>query len=140
MAESLEVTATWRGGLAADVRARGHAVRIDEPPSAGGDDTGMMPTELFCAAMASCFCLAVGWAATKRGVEVPDLAVTVRAFRAGRELRYERLVVETTAALEPEALAHLVARAQPLCWVSNTLASGVAVEYVHTTVNVDLGK
>ncbi|MEA2277878.1 MAG: hypothetical protein QOC78_2838 [Solirubrobacteraceae bacterium] len=140
MAESLEVTATWRGGLAADVRAREHGVRIDEPPSAGGEDTGMMPTELFCAALASCFCLAVGWAATKRGQEVPGLSVTVRAVRAGRELRYERLVVETAAAIEAEALARLVERAQPLCWVSNTLASGVAVEYVHTTVNADLGK
>jgi uncharacterized OsmC-like protein len=140
MAESLEVTATWRGGLAADVRAREHGVRIDEPPSAGGEDTGMMPTELFCAALASCFCLAVGWAATKRGQEVPGLSVTVRAVRAGRELRYERLVVATAAAIEAESLARLVERAQPLCWVSNTLASGVAVEYVHTTVNADLGK
>jgi putative redox protein len=140
MAESLEVTATWRGGLAADVRAREHGVRIDEPQSAGGEDTGMMPTELFCAALASCFCLAVGWAATKRGQEVPGLSVTVRAVRAGRELRYERLVVATAAAIEAESLARLVERAQPLCWVSNTLASGVAVEYVHTTVNADFGK
>jgi len=140
MSAGLEVVATWRGGLAADVRARGHAIAVDEPPSAGGEDTGMMPTELFCAALASCFCLAVGWAAGKRGDDVPGLRVTVRARRAGRELRYERFEVETAAAVADADLARLVKHARPLCWISNTLASGVGVEYVHTSVNASFGK
>ena len=130
---ALEVVATWRGGFATDVQARGHAIRVDEPATAGGTDTGMMPTELFCAALASCFCLAVGFAAGKRDQEVPGLKVTVTAERAGTELRYEHFVVTTRAALEPEQLARLVERARPLCWVYNTLASGVSVEYLHTT-------
>ena len=46
---ALEVVATFRGGFATDVTAREHTVRIDEPATAGGTDTGMMPTELFCA-------------------------------------------------------------------------------------------
>jgi putative redox protein len=141
MAPRLEVTATWRGGFATDVQARGHAVRVDEPQSAGGADSGMMPTELFCAALATCFCLAVGFAAGKRGQDVPGLKVTVSAERAGSELRYAHLSVMTEAALEPDVLAHLVQRARPFCWISNTLASGVAVEYVHaTTVNDDFRK
>ena len=130
---ALEVVATWRGGLATDVQARGHTIRVDEPTTADGGDSGMMPTELFCAALASCFCLAVGFAAGKRDQEVPGLKVTVTAERAGTELRYEHFVVTTQAALEPELLARLVERARPLCWVSNTLASGVSVEYLHTT-------
>jgi putative redox protein len=130
---ALEVVATWRGGMATDVRARGHEVRVDEPETAGGADSGMMPTELFCAALASCFCLAVGFAAGKRDLDVPGLKVTVTAERAGTELRYEQLVVMTEAAVEPELLARLVERARPLCWVSNTLATGVSVEYLHTT-------
>jgi putative redox protein len=133
---ALEVVATWRGGLATDVRARQHAIRVDEPETAGGGDSGMMPTELFCAALASCFCLAVGFAAGKRDLEVPGLKVTVTAERVDGELRYEHFVVTTEAALEPELLARLVKRARPFCWVSNTLASGVSVEYLHaTTVN-----
>lgn len=130
---ALEVVATWRGGLATDVQARGHAIRVDEPATAGGTDTGMMPTELFCAALASCFCLAVGFAAGKRDQEVPDLKVTVTGERVDGELRYGHLVVTTEAALEPALLARLVERARPLCWVSNSLASGVSVEYLHTT-------
>ena len=140
MADALVVTATWEGGYAATVEARGHRIAVDEPEYAGGEDGGAMPTEVFCAALASCFCLAVGWAAGKRGEDVPGLRVIVRAHRPGRELRYERFEVETTAAVEDAALARLVERARPLCWVSNTLASGVTVEYLHTSVNSNIGK
>jgi putative redox protein len=130
---ALEVVAIWRGGFATDVQARGHTIRVDEPATSGGTDTGMMPTELLCAALASCFCLAVGFAAGKRDQEVPELKVTVSGERVDGELRYEHLVVTTEAALEPKVLARLVERARPLCWISNSLASGVSVEYLHTT-------
>jgi uncharacterized OsmC-like protein len=120
MAEGLEVTARFRGGFRADVEARGHRVAV-------------MPTELFCAALASCFCLAIGHVARKRSLEVPDLSVTVRSERAGRELRYARLVVECAASLDDATLAMLMERARPFCWVSNTLAAGVDVEYRRAT-------
>jgi putative redox protein len=129
MAEGLEVTARFRGGFRADVEARGHEVAVDEPADHGGGDEGFMPTELFCAALASCFCLAIGHVARKRSLDVPGLTVTVRSERAGRELRYERLVVESVADVEDEVLDALVERARPFCWVSNTLAAGVEVEY-----------
>ena len=135
MAARLEVTAVWRGGLATDVGARGHDVRVDEPESAGGGDTGLMPTEMFLVALASCFCLAVAWAARKRELEVPGLRVVVRAERAGTELRYSRFEVDTQAELDDEALARLVSLARPLCWVSNTLAAGVEVQYGRTQLD-----
>jgi putative redox protein len=133
MAEGLEVTARFRGGFRADVEARGHRVAVDEPADHGGEDAGFMPTELFCAALASCFCLAIGHVARKRALDVPDLSVTVRSERAGRELRYARLVVECAAALDDDTLAMLIERARPFCWVSNTLAAGVEVEYRRAT-------
>ena len=129
MAEGLEVTATVRGGFRADVEARGHTVAIDEPADHGGEDEGFMPTELFCGALASCFCLAIGHVARKRSLDVPGLTVTVRSERAGRELRYARLVVECAASLDDDTLDMLIERARPFCWVSNTLAAGVEVEY-----------
>ena len=88
-----------------------------------------MPTELFCGALASCFCLAIGHVARKRSLDVPGLTVTVRSERAGRELRYARLVVECAASLDDDTLDMLIERARPFCWVSNTLAAGVEVEY-----------
>jgi hypothetical protein len=90
MAERLEVRATFRGGWATDVEARGHEVRIDEPASANGDDSGMMPTEVFLASLAACFCMAVAFAGRKRDLAVPGLQVVVTAQRAGNELRYGR--------------------------------------------------
>jgi putative redox protein len=133
MADGLEVTARWRGGYRADVEARGHEVAVDEPLDAGGDDAGFMPTELFCAALASCFCLAIGHVARKRSLDVPGLVVTVRSERAGRELRYARLVVTCAADVEDDLLDTLIERAKPFCWVSNTLAAGVEVEYGRAT-------
>ena len=130
MADALEVTATWEGGYATSVRARGHSIPVDEPESAGGADGGMMPTEVFCASLASCFCMAIAHVARRDGDNEPTgLAVDVRAVRAGRELRYGEIVVTARAALPADELESLVTRARRVCWVSNTLAKPPAVEY-----------
>ena len=130
MAERLEVTAVARDGWATDVTVRGHEIRIDEPESAGGEDTGMMPTEAFLASLAACFCMSVAWAGRKRDLEVPGLTVVVAAKRAGLQLRYGHILVDTRAELDDETLAKLVRVARPVCWVSNTLAAGVEVSMV----------
>jgi putative redox protein len=127
--EALEVTATWEGGYAAAVRARDHRVVIDEPVTAGGEDRGPMPTEALCIAFASCFCLAVAHVARRDGVEVGELRVDARAERAGRELRYGRIVITTVADVPAPELASLVERARRVCWVSNTFATPPALEY-----------
>lgn len=127
--EALEVSARWNGGLAVGVEARGHRLAVDEPPEAGGDDGGMMPTEVFLASLVSCFCLALAWKAGREGTELPGLRVEGRAHRAGRELRYDRIVVTASADVPGEELARLVDRARRLCWVSNTLAKPPAIEY-----------
>ena len=135
MADALEVTATWGGGYACTVDARGHAIPVDEPEYAGGEDGGMMPTEVFCAALASCFCLAVAHCARRDGMDEPaGLTVDVRAERAGSELRYGTIVVTARAAVPADELETLVTRARRVCWVSNTLAKPPAVEYRSTEV------
>jgi uncharacterized OsmC-like protein len=126
---SLEVSATWLGGYAATVAARGHEVAVDEPAEAGGEDSGPMPTELLCASLASCFCLAVAHVAGRQGSDLPGLRVDAHAERAGRELRYGRIVLTATADVPAAELAPLIERARRLCWVSNTLANPPAVEY-----------
>jgi putative redox protein len=122
----LEVHAVWRGGLAADVHARGHSIAVDEPVDGG--DTGAMPTELLCASLASCFCLAITHVAGKRGLELPDLRVDVRAERDGRALRYGRFVVTASSSLPEHELALIVERAKRFCWVSNTFAAPPTIE------------
>jgi putative redox protein len=134
MDEALAVSATWEGGYTAAVQAREHRITIDEPVASGGDDRGMMPTEALCAAVASCFCLAVAHVARRDGVALADLRVDARAERAGRELRYDRIIVTTAADVPEQELAQLVERARRVCWVSNTLAQPPTLEYRSTEV------
>jgi uncharacterized OsmC-like protein len=131
----ISATATHVEGWAVDVDMRGHTIRVDEPPADGGDDTGPMPTELLCASLASCFCLALRWTATKRDMALPGLRVTVEAERAGREPRYGRFVVRAQVAAPLAEWEPLMARAARVCWVSNTMAGGVEVQYVATEVD-----
>lgn len=134
MGDGLEVCATWIGGYESRVHARGHEIPVDEPGSAGGRDRGMMPTEVFCASIASCFCLALAHVAGKRGRELPELRVVVRAERPGHELRYSRFEIEAQANVPDEELAALLEPARRVCWVSNTLAHGVELSYHSTSV------
>jgi uncharacterized OsmC-like protein len=90
----------------------------------------MMPTEVFCASLAACFCMAIAHVARRDDEPEPKgLTVDVRAVRAGRELRYGRIVLTASADVPGEKLAPLVEHARRLCWVSNTLAKPPAVEY-----------
>ena len=135
MTEPRHVEARWRGGLSATVSARDHELIADEPETYGGGNQGMMPTELFFAGLASCFCLAVAHVASKRDIELPGLRVTVDAERVGKELRYSRLRVEVAAAAGEHDLEALVRRAKPFCWVSNMLAEDLEVSYVSTVLD-----
>lgn len=133
MSRQREVRARFRGGFRADVAARHHELVIDEPVSDGGGDEGMMPTEALWASLASCFCLALAFVARKRDIELPGLEVTVRAERAGKELRYGRVEVEASADVEDEVLEDLMPKARRVCWVSNTLAG--ETEYVYRSIS-----
>jgi uncharacterized OsmC-like protein len=130
MSDPLHVQATHTGTLSATAVARGHELVADEPASAGGQDAGMMPTEVLFAALSSCFCLAVAHVAAKRNIELPGLRVTVDAERLGRELRYGRIRVEVAPGAGEHDLAALVERAKPFCWVSNMLNPDLEVTYV----------
>jgi putative redox protein len=135
VAEGIEVTATWLRGFQARVQTRGHEIAVDEPVDEGGTDAGVMPTELLCASIASCFCLALAFTAGKRGRDLPGLRVDVRCVRAGSELRYERFEINARAEVPEEELAALMEPARRVCWVSNTLAHGVELRYGYTSVD-----
>ena len=122
-------TARWTGGVSAKVFGRGHSIAADEPPEFGGNDAGPMPTEILVAALASCFCMALAWSATRRGVELTSLEVDVRAERAGKEPRHGAYDIWIRSSVPPETLTSLVALAKRVCWVSNTLATPPEIRY-----------
>lgn len=122
-------TAEWAGGLASTVGGRGHALRADEPPEFGGEDTGPMPTELLVAAIASCFCLAVAWAAGKRRIALEDLRVHVRAERAPGEPRHGAYDVWVESSTPAAELGPAIDLAKRYCWVTNTITTPPLMRY-----------
>ena len=62
----IEAKAEWKKNLQVRVDVRQFQVDVDEPPQYHGEDTGMMPTELFISSLASCFCMALVFVAKKK--------------------------------------------------------------------------
>jgi putative redox protein len=124
----VEATARWEGGYRCRVAVRHFELRVDEPAEHGGADSGPQPTELLLASVASCFALAVAHVARRRGVALPDLAVTATGAYDG--LRFGAIRVEVRSSLAGAELALLTERAKRFCYVSNTLLGGPALEFV----------
>jgi uncharacterized OsmC-like protein len=124
---TLSVVAHWDGGYRCHVPVRGHEIVVDEPPSAGGTDTGPMPTEVFLASLASCFTLSVYHAARKRSIALPDLEVRASGVYEG--LRFAQLRVDVYSSHPREELEQLIEPAIRTCYVSQTLKHQPEVVY-----------
>jgi putative redox protein len=115
----LSVESTWEGGYRCTVAARQFRIRIDEPESAGGGDTGPQPSEVFLASLAGCFTLALYHVAKKRSIELPD--VTVKATGTYEGPGFTHLAIEVTSGAPREVMESLIEPAKRVCYVSNTL-------------------
>ena len=120
--------ARWEGGYRARVDIRDFDILADEPASAGGDDEGPTPTELFLASVATCFTLAVAHAARKGDIALGVLEVRVEADYEG--FRFARLRLEVSTDLARDDAERLVESAKTYCFVSRTLLEPPDVEYV----------
>jgi putative redox protein len=113
------VHTTWDGGMRAVTRVGRFTLVVDEPESAGGTDTGPQPTDLLLASITSCMTLAIAFVAKKRGVELSGLDVTGVGVYKG--LRFDRVTLSVSSETPPDELADVIAEAERLCYVSNTL-------------------
>ncbi len=134
-AHSNSVVAVWEGGWRCRVSAGGFELLVDEPEEAGGTGTGPMPTEYLLVAMASCYALALSWAARKRGVVLPDLAVTATGDYDGPRFAALRLKVATSA--PADVVDPLLEPALRVCYVSNTIALSPPIEVVIAAADQD---
>lgn len=125
---SAQVVSTSTAGYEAVVAVRGHKVTIDEPLSDGGTDAGPAPTELLLGALASCYTLALRWAAKRHAVPLGDIQVA--ATGTYERLRYSAIRLEVRADLPLEQADALLSDARRVCYVSNTLAGAVDIEVV----------
>jgi putative redox protein len=74
----MKVVARRIHGFAHDVEIEGgHTVRIDEPASAGGADTGPSPTRVVAAALAGCTAVTMEMYAERKGWDVGAIEVDV---------------------------------------------------------------
>ena len=113
-------------GYQARVTVRGHELTVDEPAEDGGKDTGPTPTELLLASLASCYTLALRWAAKHRNLPLGDIRVTANGSYDG--LKFSRIRLEVRGDLPPGEEAALLRDASRVCYVSNTLIPGVPVD------------
>ncbi len=65
-------------GLAHRVVTRGHTVMVDEPESAGGNDTGMTPVELLLGAVTSCTAITIQLYAKRKGWQLGNTFIKAR--------------------------------------------------------------
>ena len=114
------VHARWLGGYRATVTARQFQVEVDEPPHAGGDDAGPMPTEYLLISVASCYALAIAHVARRDGVDLGPFGVTAQGIYDGPSLSDLELTVHLDGPAPPD-LDGLLEKAGRVCYVSNTL-------------------
>jgi putative redox protein len=122
------VVAVWEGGWRCRVAAGRFDLIVDEPEEAGGTGTGPMPTQYLLAAMASCYALALTWTAGKRGISLPDLAVTATGTYDGP--RFSAIALQVTTSAPADLVSTLIKPALRVCYVSNTISVPPPVEVV----------
>jgi putative redox protein len=82
----MRIVASRLEGLAHEVEIEGgHTLVVDEPPAAGGTDTGPRPTQLLAASLAGCTAITVEMYANRKGWDVGSVEVAV-------EVDYDRHV------------------------------------------------
>jgi putative redox protein len=126
----MQVQAVWKRNYQVEIRARQFNVPIDEPPQFDGEDTGMMPTELFLCSLASCYCLSLIYVAKKKQMTIEDMRVNVVGRKDRRHFTFSRLIVEVESSLPSEELEEIINPAIKYCYVSNIVAKSCPIEYV----------
>jgi putative redox protein len=124
-----DVSAEWLGGYRVNVTAGPFEQRVDEPETVGGDGTGPQPTDLLLASVASCFVLALVYAARKRDVRLSSVSVAVTGTYDGP--RFSDIAIEVSGLPEEQADG-LIASAERVCYVTNTLRRPPAISIRYT--------
>lgn len=109
-------------GYAHDVEIEGgYTIRVDEPPEAGGTDTGPSPTRLLAASLAGCIAVTIEMYAARKGWDVGAVEVDVEVEYEGFAPRSFAVTLRLSAELSEEQRERLLAIARR-CPVHKVLA------------------
>lgn len=135
--------AFWTGrSLQVRAESRDHALLIDEPRTAGGEDTGMTPVELLLASLSSCLVVTALMFAPRMGLTLEALSADiigdldtdgVLGLREGVRPGLQRLAVRITIESDGDAAAEqrLMDLVESRCPVTDSLrAVGIELELV----------
>lgn len=117
----MRIVARRREGYAHDIELEGHDLRVDEPPEAGGTDTGPRPTQLLGASLAGCIAITVEMYANRKGWEVGPIEVDVEMSYEGPVPNSFEVGVKLPAELSEEQRRRLLVIATK-CPVHKVLA------------------
>lgn len=132
---TFKATSKLVSGLAVDTTVRNFTIRMDEPPSLGGNDTGMNPVEGVLAALGSCQVIVAAAFAKANGINLQDFWVElegdldtdgflkgVPGIRPGyNEVRFTMHIKTDSPAEKVEAFQKFI---ESRCPVGDTLSLG----------------
>ena len=123
----MKVTARRRDGFAHDVDIEGrHTIRVDEPGSAGGTDTGPSPTRLVAAGLAACTAVTMEMYAERKGWELGPVEVVADVAYDGHLPTAYEVTLRLPAGLSDEQRQRLL-RIAAKCPVHRVLSGETPV-------------
>lgn len=126
----MRIVARRVDGYAHDVELEGgHDLRVDEPPAAGGTDTGPRPTQLLGASLAGCIAITVEMYAQRKGWDVGAVEVDVEMSYDGPVPSSFEVGLKLPADLDAEQRRRLLVIATK-CPVHKVLAGEAHVSVV----------
>ncbi|MFQ5557276.1 MAG: OsmC family protein [Acidimicrobiales bacterium] len=129
------ITADLTTGYAVELRSGDHVWRADEPPGAGGNDTGPDPYALLLSAIAACTCITLSMYCRRKGWDLDSISARYEHDKvhaddcedcddaaAGRidRIRSQIFIEGTFDGTQRERLAEIARR----CPVHKTVAAG----------------
>ena len=135
-----QVTVRSRGSFVNEVESGAHRWTLDEPPSAGGTDTGPTPYDMLAAALGGCTSMTLHFYAKREKLPLEGVDVEVSHDRQYAKdcadctsqngfIHRFRLSIRLHGPLSDEQKAHLLTIARR-CPVAKTLGSEIKIDEV----------
>lgn len=124
----MEVEIIHLGDVKFEAVARGHRVICDQPPTNGGQDSGMTPPEFLLVSLGTCAGFYAAQYLKTRSLPADGLRIKVTADKATQPARLGRFQIEVTVPELDEQHQAGILRAVKACLVHNTLLNAPAIE------------